>query len=123
MRNSGTMSKNCFQQIYEIVKRIPLGRVVTYGQIAEIYNSYNKDKSYKTKTKLISPRLVGWALHANTDQNIPCHRVVDWSGKLALNYAFEGWREQKRRLEKERVGFLDEMHLELGKYQTVINSK
>jgi methylated-DNA-protein-cysteine methyltransferase-like protein len=80
-------------KVYEIVKNIPRGKVVTYGQIAEV---------------LGNPRLsrqVGWALHANSSLEVPCHRVVNREGRLAPNFAFDGEAEQKRRLLAEGVSF------------------
>src|SRR4030065_1694070 len=93
-----------FEKIYEIVRRIPPGKVMTYGQIALQLNSK------------IPPRVVGWALHANKDLNTPCHRVVDRNGRLAPNFAFDGWREQRNRLLTEKVGFRDEMHGDIEKF-------
>ena len=93
-----------FEKVYEIVKKIPEGKVMTYGQIAFQLN------------RIISPKLVGWALHANKNSNTPCHRVVDRNGRLAPNFAFDGWREQKNRLLTEGVGFKDETHVDLQKF-------
>src|SRR3990172_8983117 len=89
-----------FTQVYAVVQEIPPGEVATYGQIAEILGT--KDA-----------RKVGWALHANKSDQVPCHRVVNKDGKLADNFAFAGALEQKRRLEAEGVSFLDEMHVDL----------
>lgn len=96
-------SKGFFEEIYEVVRQIPFGKVMTYGQIAEILGS--KDA-----------RKVGWALHGNRDPKVFCHRVVNKEGKVATNYAFDGWREQKRRLIAEGVTFTDETHVDLGKH-------
>ena len=93
-----------FEKVYEIVKKIPEGKVMTYGQIAFQLN------------RIISPKLVGWALHANKDSNIPCHRVVDRNGRLAPNFAFDGWREQRNRLLLEGVKFTDKIHVDLKKF-------
>ena len=84
-----------FVKVYKVVKKIPPGKVVTYGQIAEILHT--KDA-----------RKVGWALHANRDSGTPCHRVVSKDGRLAPNFAFDGEREQKRRLMAEGVSFKGE---------------
>lgn len=95
---------NFNDKVYKIVKQIPEGRVTTYGQIA---------------LKLGNPNLsrqVGWALHANKSANVPCHRVVDRNGRLAPNFAFDGAKEQKKRLELEGVVFTDEMHVDLSKF-------
>jgi methylated-DNA-protein-cysteine methyltransferase-like protein len=91
---------NFNQKVYELVKKVPKGRVTTYGQIA---------------VKLGNPRWsrqVGWALHANRSNDVPCHRVVDRTGRVAPNFAFDGAAEQRRRLEVEGVKFVDEMHIE-----------
>ncbi len=95
--------KGFFERVYEIVKKIPEGKVVNYGQIA---------KAIGTK----DVRKVGWALHANKDSGVPCHRVVNKEGRLAPNFAFDGWEEQKRRLEAEGVIFKDKINVDLKKY-------
>jgi len=97
-KNSPT---NFFEQVYEVVKEIPEGMVMTYGQIAEKLGSRDA-------------RRVGHALHANKDGTlVPCHRVVNKMGKLAPGYAFGGPNEQKNRLKAEGVKFLDELHVDL----------
>lgn len=93
-----------FSDIYRIVKKIPSGKVATYGQIARILGTRDA-------------RRIGHALHANKDSKAPCHRVVDRNGRLALNFAFGGAAEQCRRLLAEGVKFKDEMHVSLEKYQ------
>lgn len=93
--------KNFREQVFEIVKKIPKGKVTTYGQIALMLG----------KTR--GAREVGWMLHSNTDPKVPCHRVVDRNGRLAPNFAFDGALEQKRRLEAEGVKFVDELHVDL----------
>jgi methylated-DNA-protein-cysteine methyltransferase-like protein len=96
------MTSNFFEQVYEEVKKIPEGMVMTYGQIAS-----------KLGTK--DARRVGHALHANCDRNTPCHRVVNKEGRLAPSYAFGGYHEQRNRLVAEGVKFLDELHVDLTK--------
>ena len=90
-----------FAEIYKLVKKIPRGKVTTYGEIA---------KAIGTK----DARKVGFALHANKDSNTPCHRVVNKDGRLAPNFAFDGEAEQRRRLLDEGVKFSDEMHVDLA---------
>jgi methylated-DNA-protein-cysteine methyltransferase related protein len=92
---------NFFEQVYDIVRKIPEGKVMTYGQIAEIIGT--KDV-----------RKVGFALHANKEgSDVPCHRVVNKDGRLAPGYAFGGSDEQKMRLMAEGVEFVDETHVDL----------
>jgi methylated-DNA-protein-cysteine methyltransferase related protein len=93
-----------FQQVYELVKQVPAGKVTTYGEIAASLGSRDS-------------RRVGWALHANRSAAIPCHRVVTKEGKLAANFAFEGGAEQRRRLEAEGVEFADEIHVNMPKHR------
>jgi methylated-DNA-protein-cysteine methyltransferase-like protein len=93
---------NFFDQVYELVKKIPKGKVATYGQIAEILGT--KDA-----------RRVGHALHANKSREVPCHRVVNKDGRLAPSFAF-GKGIQKQRLQKEGIEFLDKDHVNLNKH-------
>jgi len=94
--------ENSFKtEVYKLVRKIPKGKVATYGQIAE------------TLGKPQWARQVGWALHVNKDPKTPCHRVVDRNGRLAPNFAFDGAVEQRRRLEAENVRFRDKMHVDL----------
>ncbi len=84
---------NAFDLVYKQVKRIPKGKVTTYGAIAK-------------KIGISNPRVVGYALHVNKDpDNIPCHRVVNRFGETTKGYAFGGLGIQKQLLEKEGVLF------------------
>lgn len=93
---------NFFERVYKIVRKIPRGKVMTYGQIAEALGTRDA-------------RRVGHALHANRDRNTPCHRVVNKDGRLAPGYAFGGPDEQKMKLVAEGVSFIDDNHVDLGK--------
>jgi methylated-DNA-protein-cysteine methyltransferase related protein len=84
-----------FEDVYKVVKTIPEGAVMTYGQVAAAVGTRDA-------------RRVGQALHANRDKNVPCHRVVFADGHLAPGYAFGGAQEQKRRLLEEGVEFSGE---------------
>lgn len=97
------MKKSFFDKVFEIVKRVPKGKVTTYGEIARVLNTRDARK-------------IGWALHSNKSPKIPCHRVVNKEGRLATNFAFEGPEEQKRRLLEEGITFKDEMHVDLEKH-------
>lgn len=93
-----------FDEIYEVVKKIPKGKVATYGQIAVIIG------------KPRAARVVGWALHQNpSPQTIPCHRVVNRFGNLSHSFAFDGIEEHKRRLEEEGVQ-VENYSVDLEKY-------
>lgn len=80
------------KRIYEAVKKIPAGRVATYGQIAELAG----DKKMA--------RAVGNALHKNPDpENIPCFRVVNAKGELSGEFAFGGAGAQAKLLAAEDI--------------------
>lgn len=95
---------NFREQVFRQVKKIPKGKVVTYGQVALLLG------------KPRGAREVGWMLHTNDRIDVPCHRVVDRNGRLAPNFAFDGIIEQRRRLENEGVTFIDKAHVDLDKH-------
>ncbi|OGG14827.1 hypothetical protein A2773_07035 [Candidatus Gottesmanbacteria bacterium RIFCSPHIGHO2_01_FULL_39_10] len=101
------MKNNLQKIIFEFVKKIPKGKVVTYGYISDELKKYKKS---------LNAHVVGWVLHKNKSSSVPCHRVVDRNGRLAPNFAFDGAKEQRRRLEAEGVTFVDEMHVNLDKH-------
>lgn len=89
-------------KVFEQVRRIPRGKVSTYGQIARLIGAPR------------SARYVGWALRNNDEPvKTPCHRVVFKDGKLAEGYAFGGDGVQRDLLKEEGVLFLDEMHVDM----------
>ena len=100
----GLVTDSPSKRIYEAVKRIPKGRVATYGQVAEMAG----DKKMA--------RAVGNALHKNPDPSeIPCHRVVNAKGELSGAFAFGGEKEQEKRLMREGVVVTDS-RVDLRKY-------
>lgn len=99
------ISDNPTKRIYEVVKKIPKGKVATYGQVAELAG----DKRMA--------RAVGNALHQNPDpDNIPCFRVVNAKGELAGEFAFGGAGEQAKLLEADGIEVTDG-RVDLEKYQ------
>ena len=105
--------KGLFEEIYRAIRKIPKGKVATYGQTAELVNSLSSSLSLRRK---VTPRIVGFALHANKNPKVPCHRVVNKEGGLAANFAFDGPKEQKRRLLAEGISFIDDSHVNLEKH-------
>lgn len=84
------------KRIYEAVKKIPRGKVATYGQVAELAG----DKKMA--------RAVGNALHRNPDQeHIPCYRVVNAKGELAGAFAFGGANVQEQLLAADGILVVD----------------
>jgi methylated-DNA-protein-cysteine methyltransferase-like protein len=84
-----------WERIYAVVRRIPRGRVATYGQVSALAGFPR------------APRLAGYALHALPHGSpLPWHRVVAAGGKLSLaRLSLEGALTQRLRLEKEGVRF------------------
>ncbi len=93
-----------YLDIYESVKRIPYGKVATYGQIAALSGNPK------------GARAVGNALHNNPlPFEIPCYRVVNCKGFLSGRFAFGGPDEQKRLLENENIE-VKNYQVDLNKY-------
>ncbi|WP_181305869.1 MGMT family protein [Rufibacter sp. XAAS-G3-1] len=90
---------NFFQDVYEVVKLIPPGRVTSYGAIA----SYLGAKG--------SARMVGWALiasHTYQGVPIPAHRVVNRNGLLTGKQHFESFNAMQQHLEREGITIKDD---------------
>ena len=86
------MSEKFFKQVYDVVKKIPYGKVTTYGAIAH----------YLGSTK--SARTVGWAMNnSHKYNNIPAHRVVNRNGILTGKHHFAGSNLMKQLLENEGI--------------------
>ncbi len=85
---------NTFEKIYEQVRRIPRGKVATYGQIATLAGNPHWSQ------------IVGYALHSNPSPGvIPCHRVVNRFGGTAAAFVFGGGDRQRELLEQEGIIF------------------
>lgn len=94
-----------YDVVYEQVKKIPKGKVATYGQIAKLCGSPR------------ASRAVGYALHFNPLPGIiPCHRVVNRFGGLAVKFAFGGIDAQKELLENEGVKVNNDYTVNLKSY-------
>ena len=98
------MKLNTFEKIYEVVKKIPKGKVATYGQIATLAGNPHWSQ------------IVGYALHVNPDpKNIPCYRVVNRFGQTSCAFAFGGGNAQVGLLEAEGIE-LNDGKVDLEKY-------
>ncbi|MDE7193196.1 MAG: MGMT family protein [Oscillospiraceae bacterium] len=93
-----------FDKIYEQVRKIPRGKVATYGQIALLAGNSRW------------ARVVGYALHSNPDPDgIPCYRVVNRLGELAPAFAFGGAEVQAELLKADGIEVTDG-RVDLEKY-------
>ena len=97
MKNYKQDKNNFFQDVYEVVKLIPPGRVTTYGSIG----AYLGLKS--------SARMVGWAMNnSHGMSDVPAHRVVNRIGVLTGKNFFRTPTEMQERLEVEGVIISDD---------------
>ena len=86
---------NFYSKVYDIVKQIPIGKVTSYGAIAEAIGLRS------------SARMVGWALNAAKEQtDIPFHRVVNRNGDLTGQRFFATPTLMRELLESEGVSFI-----------------
>lgn len=94
-----------YESIYEVVRKIPLGRVSTYGRVAEVAGLPGH------------ARLVGYALHALPDRSdVPWHRVVNHMGRISARKRSSWGVEQRRRLRSEGVEFDLRGRVDLARY-------
>ena len=90
-------TNNFFQNVYEVSKLIPYGRVTTYGAIA----------SYLGAAR--SARMVGWAMNnAHTMPEIPAHRVLNREGVLTGKFHFATLTTMQEMLELEGIMVIDD---------------
>ena len=80
-------------KVYKLVKKIPRGKVATYGQIAKLAG------------KPGAARAVGVLLKNNPYTGVPCHRVVGAKGELVGYSRGEGIKSKKQILKNEGVFF------------------
>ncbi|GAB3723666.1 MGMT family protein [Spirosoma lituiforme] len=84
--------RDYFEEVYEVVRLIPKGRVTTYGTIAR-YLSLRA-----------GARMVGWAMNgSHSHPNVPAHRVVNSTGVLTGKHFFGGPTIMQQLLEDEGV--------------------
>ena len=96
-----------YDLIYRTVRKIPVGKVATYGQIADISGLYGK------------ARLVGYALfQVDLADDIPWHRVINAKGEISYSLKRQGGDYlQKVLLEEEGIEFKKNGKIDLNKYR------
>ncbi|MFK5890325.1 MAG: MGMT family protein [Flavobacteriaceae bacterium] len=83
---------NFFERVYDVAKKIPYGRVTSYGAIAKYLGAER------------SARMVGWAMNAaHNQEDIPAHRVVNRNGLLTGKSHFDGTNLMQQLLENEGI--------------------
>jgi len=94
--NKFMVEDDFYKNVYSVVRKIPFGRVTTYGAIAKFIGSPS------------SSRVVGWALNSShNDSSIPAHRVVNRNGLLTGKHHFFGHDLMKQLLQNEGVIVID----------------
>ena len=102
-REKSTPDPKYRERVYKIVRRIPRGRVMTYGQIA-----YMLGEGY-------TPRTVGFVMHGANESNTPWHRVINSQGKISTGRLVLPADKQQRLLEREGVKFDERGRCDLEK--------
>ena len=97
--------KNYREKVYKIVREIPPGHVMTYGQIAGILG-----EGYTART-------VGYVMHAADSENVPWQRVINSQGKCSTEKLLLPHNVQQKILEDEGIVFNQKGKCDLGKYQ------
>jgi methylated-DNA-protein-cysteine methyltransferase-like protein len=93
-RMGGRRDERGWERIYAVVRRIPRGRVATYGRVAALAGMPGR------------AREVGWALHALDDESdVPWQRVINARGEVSLRGEPAAARVQRALLEREGVVF------------------
>ena len=83
---------NFFEKVHLVARKIPYGKVTSYGAIAKFLGSAK------------SARMVGWAMNkTNGNLSIPAHRVVNSKGLLTGKFHFDGTNVMQQLLESEGV--------------------
>ena len=96
--------ENAWGEIYQLVRRIPRGKVMNYGQVAEALR------------RPFSARAVGWAMH-QCPKDVPWHRVVNASGGMSTASFSDPPDLQQKLLEQEGVRFNAQGKLDMERYR------
>jgi methylated-DNA-protein-cysteine methyltransferase-like protein len=95
------------ERVFELVRRIPEGHVMTYGQIAEILG-----EGY-------TPRTVGFVMHSANEETTPWHRVINSQGACSTGRVVVPPDKQQRMLEAEGILFDARARCDLRRYRWV----
>ncbi|MEK6780111.1 MAG: MGMT family protein [Bacteroidota bacterium] len=101
----GSKTYSFFDDVFEVAKLIPKGRVTSYGAIAAYLG-----------TKM-SARMVGWAMNAaHGDKKVPAHRVVNRMGMLTGKHHFKTPTAMQKSLEKEKIKVINDKVVDFDKH-------
>ena len=94
-----------FERVYQVARKIPAGRVTSYGAIARAIGAGK------------SARMVGYAMNASHNlPDIPAHRVVNRNGSLTGKHHFQGTSLMQQLLENEGIQVKDNQILDFDKH-------
>lgn len=105
VKPSGKKDESFFEQVFDVVRQVPKGRVTTYGAIAAALGTR------------LSARMVGWAMNAahNVKPAVPAQRVINRAGLLSGKMHFATPTQMQELLEKEGVKVVDDKVVEFEK--------
>ena len=98
-------TKDFFQNVFDVVRLIPKGRVTSYGAIAKYIGTGG------------SSRMVGWAMNAShgVKPKVPAHRVVNRNGMLTGKAHFDTPTKMQELLEQEKIKVQNETVVDFDK--------
>jgi len=102
---SGQAENDFFNQVWELVRQIPKGRVSSYGAIAAALGAKS------------GARMVGWAMNSSHGQipPVPAHRVVNRMGQLSGKNHFSSPTQMQELLEKEKIKVINDEIIDFEK--------
>lgn len=105
MLPSGKSDTNFFEQVYDVARQIPRGRVTSYGAIAAYLGAK------------MSARMVGWAMNGafHIKPKVPAHRVVNRNGMLSGKMHFATPTTMEELLAKEKIKVVDDRIVDFEK--------
>ena len=104
--NRGIQQTHVYRKrVYDIVRRIPLRHVMTYGQIAIMLG-----EGY-------TPRTVGYVMHASEEEKVPWQRVINSQGACSTGRIILPPGMQQRMLESEGIKFDAQGRCDLNQYR------
>lgn len=99
------MGETFYERVIEIIKSVPLGKVATYGEIADYAGNQR------------AARQVSYILNSSWEKHkLPWHRVVNSKGGISLKQG-RGYKLQKKLLEKEGIIFDENDRIDLKRFQ------
>lgn len=97
------MEETLSKQVYDIVRKIPSGKVVSYGQLSLMAG------------KPRAARVIGGIMSRCGDESVPCHRVVKSNGSLCEGHLFGVF--QRELLKREGILFTEDGRVDMGRFR------